>query len=364
MLVAASLLCGAAHAQTVKQVRAFYFGNSLTGCTNPQWHETLGRSAGKQWQATWWLGAGWQLWQHREEIEAGRDLFGAGAKGDLTIDAELIKSASYNAKRFYRGRWDAVVLQLFAGFLAHETDQMWGRKLTRRKDTGDLSAASDLIRLCLKRNPDTVAYVYQVWPPMKSGKLPPAEKLPDWAKGKTKLRTAEFPEREAFDYAKAWEQAYDSETEKPWKGEHGPVNRTQDFSYQVFRGLQQRHANLWKAGRLRMVPAGDLYLALDKKMKAGHVPGTRDIRDFYTDVQHIRFGLPRYTTAALFYACLFREHPGKLDWRLYNDLAKYGDDPHHDGGDLLSITAENAKAVNDAIWELVTNHPYTRPAKQ
>ena len=149
---------------------------------------------------------------------------------------------------------------------------------------------------------------------------------------------------------------YDPKTEKPWIGN---VNRTQDFSYQVFRGLQERFPELWKVGRLRMIPSGDLFLELDQRMRAGQVPGCRDIRDFYTDVQHIRFGLPRYTAAAMFYACLFEEHPGKLDWKLYNDRAKYGDDPHHDGGELLPITPENVRAINDIIWQVVSSHPFT-----
>jgi len=32
-------------------LRVFYFGNGLTGCTNPQWHGQLGKSAGKEWVA-------------------------------------------------------------------------------------------------------------------------------------------------------------------------------------------------------------------------------------------------------------------------------------------------------------------------
>jgi hypothetical protein len=343
------------------KLRVFYFGNSLTGCTNPPWHGELGRSAGKQWEAQWWLGAGWQLWQHREQLEAGRDLFGAGSAGDLTIDDEFIESASYNAKKFLANKWDAVVLQLFAGYLTKVTDEIWGNKLSRKKDVGDLQAAGDLIQLSLELNPQTRVFVYQVWPPMKSGTIPPQDQLPPWAKGKEKLRAAEFPARMQFDYEKAWLQRYEKNEEKPWKGEYGPVNRTRDFSYQVFEGLRGRFPELWKQGRLQMIPSGDLYLELDKHMKARRVPGTRDIRDFYTDVQHIRFGLPRYTTVALFYACLFREHPGNLDWRLYNDRDKYGQDTHHDGGDLLPITDENAQAVNNIVWGVVKAHPYTVP---
>jgi len=342
-------------AQAADSVRAFYFGNSLTGATNPNWHKDLGKSAGKQWQNWAWLGAGWQLWQHREELAAGKDIFGAGSKGDLTLDEHLIQSATWNAKQFYGQKWDAVVLQLFGLYLTHETDTMWGKKLSAKKDVGDLGAATDLMRLYLKLNPSGRVFIYQVWPPMEAGQVPPPEKLPDWAKGKEKLRNAEFPDRENFNYEEKWMRKYEPNTEKPWEGH---VNRTQDFSYQVFRGLQERFPELWRAGRLRMIPSGDLFLELDKRMRAGQVPGCRDIRDFYTDVQHIRFGLPRYTAAAMFYACLFQEHPGKLDWKLYNDRAKYGEDPHHDGGELLPITTENAKAVNDIIWQVLANHPF------
>jgi hypothetical protein len=54
--------------------RVYHFGKSLTGCTMPAWHGDLGKSAGKTWENHAWLGAGWQLWQHREQIGAGKDL--------------------------------------------------------------------------------------------------------------------------------------------------------------------------------------------------------------------------------------------------------------------------------------------------
>ena len=63
--------------------------------------------------------------------------------------------------------------------------------------------------------------------------------------------------------------------------------------------------------------------------------------------------------AALVYACPSEEPPGKLDWKLYNDRAGYGDDPYHDGGELLPITPANARAVNDIICQLVSSHSFT-----
>lgn len=354
-LLAATLFAG--RLQAADAQRAFYFGNSLTGCTNPDWHKNLGQSVGKEWHEGHWLGAGWQLCQHREELAAGKDIFDAGTKGDLTLDEGLIKSASWNAKKFYGQKWDAVVLQLFGQYLTRETDTMFGKKLSGKKDVGDLGAAADLVRLFLKLNPQGRVFLYQVWPPMESGQVPPKDQLPDWAKNPgARLAGAEFPQRDKFNYTERWLQKYDPKTEKPWVGN---VNRTQDFSYQVFRGLQEKFPELSQNGRLRMIPSGDLFLELDQRMRTGQVPGCRDIRDFYTDVQHIRFGLPRYTAAAMFYACLFEEPPAKLDWKLYNDRAKYGDDKYHDGGELLPISSENVKAVNNVIWHMLNNHPFT-----
>jgi hypothetical protein len=342
-------------ASAIDAQRVYHFGNSLTGCTMPAWHGDLGKSVGKTWQNHAWLGAGWQLWQHREQIGGGKDLFSAASKGDLTLDANLIQSASEHVKAFHGEKWDAVVLQLFAPYLAEVTATKWGKKLSAEKDAGDLGAATDLIALQMKRNPESRVFIYQVWPPMDAGRIPPADQLPDWAKGKEGLRAAEFPAREQFDYAARWQQSYDPanspkvKTGYPW--------RSRSFSEQVFAGLKERFPVLWKQNRLRMIPAGDLFLELDKQFRAGKAPGIADIRDFYTDVQHIRAGLPRYAVAALMFACLFDETPAKLDWQLYNDDASYGPDPYQDSGELLPITADSARLVHETITSLLARQP-------
>jgi hypothetical protein len=363
LLVCAGLFVSALAAQPVstapapstQEINAFYFGNSLTGSTMPKWHEELGKSAGKNWPTWAWLGAGWQLQMHREELTAGKDIFSTASKGDLTIEDEVVKNAPFNAKNFYGKKWDVITLQLFGGHVSMETDSMYGKKLSYKKDVGDLGAATDIMKIYLSRNPAGKVFVYQVWPPMDPGKIPPADQLPEWAKGKEKLRTAEFPNREAFDYPAKWLQKYEP-TDKPWIGN---VNRTQDFSYQVFKGLEERFPELAKENRLRMIPAGDLFLEIDKLAKEGGILGVKDVRDFYTDVQHLRFGLPRYTVAALFYASLFGEKPDALDWKLFNDREKYGEDTYHDGGELLPITEENVKVIHDLIWKILQEHPYS-----
>ncbi|MCX7818589.1 MAG: hypothetical protein N2652_05180 [Kiritimatiellae bacterium] len=320
----------------------------------PKWHESLGASAGVRWLCTAWLGAGWQLWQHREELTSGRSLFTAGTQGDLTIDASLLQPTADHARRFLREQWDAVVLQLFASHVSLVTNRMWGRELGGDRDVGDLGAATDLIRIFLQRNATGRVFIYQVWPPMDAGRIPPPEEQPAWARAMQNLRAAEFPNRNAFDYAARWLQPY-----APQPGQWtGCVHRTRDFSIRVFRGLQERFPELAATGRLQMIPAGDLFMELDRRMREGRVPGGRDIRDFYTDVQHLRFGLPRYTVAALFFCALFDAPPDRLDWRLYNNRDAYGPDPYHDGGEMFPITAENAAAVHTAIRDLLATHPF------
>jgi hypothetical protein len=345
---AAFLAAGAVAAPDA--LRVYHFGNSLTGASMPAWHAELGRSAGKTWENHVWLGAGWQLWQHREELAAGRDLFDAGSRGDLTLDTNLVQPANVHARALTSETWDVVVLQLFAPAISQVTDRVYGKTLTSSKDVGDLAAAGDLIAFQLRRNPATRFFVYQVWAPMDPGEIPPADQLPTWAKGMTGLRTAEFPKRAEFNYAQRWLQPFDPAA----KPAAGYTHRTRDFSRKVFAGLAAKFPQLVAEGRLRMIAAGDLFLLLDARLRAGAAPGIADIRDFYTDVQHIRAGLPRYAVAALFYAYFFDAWPDSLDWHLYNDAAKYGPDPSHDAGELLPITRERAQLVHGAIRELIS----------
>lgn len=328
------------------RLRIFYFGNSLTANTMPNWHEDLGKSDGKEWIAHAWLGAGWQLWQHREGLRQGGVELDASSQGDLTLDPAFTGSRSHHVKAFLRDEWDAIVLQAFSPYLELVTTQMWGQvNFEVPTDCGDVQSADDLIALFLRMNPDGRVYIYQVWPPMQRGE------------GRDGLRGAEFPRRDQFDFGRQWLQEYTG-GDKPWTigvSQH----RTRDFNEKLFKALIDRYPGLWKEGRLRMIPAGDVYFELDQAIRRGRIPGIDSITDFYTDIQHQRAGLARYTGAAIFYACLFGEHPGPLDWRIYNHADAYGPDPYHDAGALLDITAERAAAVNEVIWKTVTHHPYT-----
>jgi hypothetical protein len=133
----------------------------------------------------------------------------------------------------------------------------------------------------------------------------------------------------------------------------------------VMDGLIEKFPELWKEGRLGMVPVGDVFLELDEKMRAGEMPGLVNIGEYSADGGHLRSGLPRYTLAATYYAVLFREHPDNVDWKIFQDRSnydsgKFGFYVHQpDLAVHLDIASERAKVVNDTIWEVVSEHPYT-----
>jgi hypothetical protein len=135
--------------------------------------------------------------------------------------------------------------------------------------------------------------------------------------------------------------------------------------YLVMEALKKNFPELWKQGRLGMVPVGDVFLALDKKMKAGDVPGIVNIGEFSADGGHLRSGLPRYVLAATYYAVLFKDHPKSVDWKLFQDRSnfdskKFGFYVHQpDLAVHLDITPARAEVINDTIWEVVAAHPYT-----
>ncbi len=149
-----------------------------------------------------------------------------------------------------------------------------------------------------------------------------------------------------------------------------PRTHSRKHMYRLMDALIAKYPGLWKEGRLGMVPVGDVFLEVDKRIKAGQVPGLANVGEFLTDGIHIRSGLPRYTLAATHYAVLFRDQPHHLDWKLFQDRSNYEESEKRfreyvhipDLGVHMDITPERAKAVNDAIWDVVGKHPYTHAA--
>ncbi len=369
-LVVASFLplCTHAESDSPDAMRIFYFGNSLTQSSQPALHPELAKTTDKSWTNRAFLGAGWQSWQHRNELfrAIGRPLDHSvqslEARGDLTIDLKPGETPAHHLKPYMAEDWDAILIQIFGSRLDFMASEMWGQKFGNPINLGDVVAASDIIHHFVKKNPEGQVFIYTVWPPMKAGTVPPDEELPDWAiklkeRKNGKISNAEFPDRAGFDYARQWTSPYLGDHEKPWTLADHPHQRTRAYTEQVFEGIKKNFPELWAEGRLHHLPGGELFFRLNEKMKAGEVPGIDSITDFYTDVQHVRAGLANYSVAALYYAGFFRERPDNLNWSIYNEQSRYGDDGSHDFGEVLEITPERAKVIHDTVWELLHEHP-------
>lgn len=331
----------AAPGQSPGRVRVYYFGNSLTENAMPSFHEELGRSAGKEWVVGALVASGAPLFHVRDKFEQDSWAFGGRARTTLTSQP-----------------WDAITLQpaqwLGLRRKGAETGD-WVKDPNR--EVGDIESASGLIDPFLRAHPTGRVLLYADWPGMPALQGPGnAPQRPD----------DKVPNKEAFDYEAQWLKKYDPSAR--WQGN---TFATRDYKYQLMEALKEKYPGLWTSGRLVMIPVGDVFFAINRKLRQGKLAGLTDIEDFYTDLIHARSGLPRYTVAATFFAVLFRENPAKLDWRLYNDAAKYrttneGSNPMRkfythlpDLGEHLEINAERAKLVNETIWEVVSEHPYT-----
>jgi len=349
-------------------LRTFYFGNSLTQSSRPEMHSELAKTADKEWSAAAFLGAGWQSWQHRNELfrAIGRPLDDSvqslAARGDLTIDLEPGATPSFHLRPYLSENWDAILIQIFGSSKDRTTSEMWGQNFDKPINIGDVVAASDLIHHFLKKNPEGKVFIYTVWPPMEAGTVPPDAELPDWAKSikekRGKIRDAEFPDRDGFDYAKQWTSPYLGDHEKPWTLADYKHWRTRDYTEQVFEGIKANFPQLWENRRLHHLPGGELFFRLNEKMQAGDFPGIDSITEFYTDVQHVRAGAANYAVATLFYTGFFNEKPDGLNYAIYNEQSRYGEDGSHDFGEVIEITPERAKVINETVWNLLQDHPH------
>ena len=141
----------------------------------------------------------------------------------------------------------------------------------------------------------------------------------------------------------------------PFASKH---THSRDYVWKLMDELKAKYPKLWAEQRLALIPNGDVFLTLDKKLRAGQMPGVENVGFFSRDGGHVRAGLPRYTLAATCYAVMFGEHPGRLDAAIYNDLDNYKNEnlnklpgkigPGYvhwpDLGELLEITPERRRS--------------------
>lgn len=163
--------------------------------------------------------------------------------------------------------------------------------------------AKRYIDLALPQSPNLRVYVYSRWPRRdKDGGL---------------------------DFDKKWQRKYTG----GWDG----TEETRDYFEQVTQALRKAYPTM--KDRIFLVAVGDVLLALDKKMKAGKVPGHDSIVSVYADGIHFN-DVGAYVVGATFYATLFRESPVGLPGEPYG--VKDG---------------RLARTIQEMVWEVVRKHP-------
>lgn len=353
-------------------LRVMAFGNSFYENSVPWFQPTLFATAGEQLEITTRIGPGWQIWMHMNTF--------------------------YDNPKFTRdvlatGEWDVMLIHHFgehALLRDNVRDHVWHNQESwgEPRDVSDFAAASFLIDHMLEVRPeDGRILMYTSWPNM-----PGANEFKKRVKEETSASLAaegvareeilkQVKERKltleeltplfaSFDYTAAWLAPYKPNLEHPSASKN---HHSRDYAWKLMDLLKERYPQLWQEKRLAQIPNGDVFLALDAKARAGALPGVPNIGFFSRDGGHVRGGLPRYTLAATTFAVLFGKHPGDLDPAVYNDLENYRNEnmsklpgrigPGYihfpDVGELLVITPERKKIVDDTIWEVVSQHPYT-----
>jgi len=339
-----------------KDIRVYHLGNSLTRNIPVERLAELFEAAGGEYDYGIQLGGGHQLQQHLSKRNHGNK----PGEGQYNLK----KPYGEYDHAFKNFKFDAVVLQPY-----HEPLDAEATSFDRWPwyTAGALQAASEFIDYARgktepgeeawhRRNPNTehVAtdrfYIYATWPWVR-------EILP----GKT--------------YSEVWESEFDG-GKLPCRG----------YFRTLVEKLNERHPDL--PVPVRMIAVGEVFNQLDKKIRAGELPG---IAEFYERNQsyYIKARGPKKENSkgATFHPEEFQPDAGVLNF--YADNTHLNDQPHNgkDSGTIGSYVAaitfyatltgespvgltvkpyemfdaeqdaELIKALQETVWEVVTTHP-------
>lgn len=198
--------------------------------------------------------------------------------------------------------WDAITL--------NPTD----RDIYQADANGDLQHSLNFINLARQKSPNVQTYILQ--------------------------RT---PRREINADGSFGSINYDERFDRPY--EYGDTYST--FTRDYFNELVAtiRRSQPADSKPVKMIPVGDVFFELNKRIEAGQVPGVNDINKLYVDQSHYT-NLGAYVTSLTFFATLYGENPTGLGV------------PSNFGGSS-NIPSGLAAALQDAVWDVVTSTPYT-----
>lgn len=323
----AILVATSAAAQTT--FRVYHVGNSVTDTlqyskleqmteaarpgTNHVWGRTMIPGAPLQW--TWRYGPTNGLADNQQAATGGESRAFQKALPDYT--------------------WDAVTLQPFDRQLGSPaTEAPWQAPGLGNAgdDPDDYTAIKRYITQMRSGglNADTQVYIYSRWP--RGARQDDGSITAGW------------------NFQTLWDRSYPPGGS--WSSNFGSgLNETRDYFRQAVDLLNgdndPNDANTGIAGlnkKIKLIPVGDAMYELDRRMRAGQVPGYGQIGEIYTDGIHLVSGNDpapgSFLAAATFYATMYGANPSNLDASLYGMT-----DPFL------------ANAIKESVWTAVVNEP-------
>lgn len=272
------------------------------------------------------------------------------------------------------GPWDVLTIQPYNNGGTMYDDKYPG---THSFDQGDVFNAKNFISQALTNSPNIQPYIYSHWPsiPNYMRHMQWTNEInPDTGTYYT-WEEAEVPREEAlaaFEAAGGWSSHWDALYTDLYSSDN---DRTRDYFEQLVDILNtDRHTPGDPIENLQhdvlMIPVGDVMYELNRRMKADPTQFPRaasagggyytNIVQIHSDIPHLDPGVGRFIGGATWYATIYHRHPGTLDYTVYNDPNPasgqyYTDfeDPYYE-----EITATCAAAICDAVWDVVSTHPY------
>jgi hypothetical protein len=286
-------------------LRVYYIGNSVTDTI--QYEKLAQLSASRDLKLEW-----------SRQMIPGSPLFLLWRSDNGFIKQEYGPSR----KALSEFAWDVVTVQPF------------DRKLTKEGETPDPEKSENddviiqqMIETAVKQNPAVRFYVYSRWPRIRS------KDLKSFSYDKNDYNPNEPGQRPSLEGVMDWAEFWDKKYTGGWDG----TEETRDYFEQVVARLRAAHPSLEQP--VRMIPVGDVIYALDKKIKAGAVPGFDSVWLIYKDGIHMNhFG--SYLTALTFFATIFKQTPVGLPTEPYGD-----------------IPPEIARIYQETVWDVVSSHP-------
>ena len=333
--------------QTKESVTHTYFvGNSLVRSITPTRLHELMASEGIDFQFGSQLKGGFSLARHWDVLERGETI-------------RYWESNKPEGDRFEPGRPDGDTLpKRFGSFLDAHKNHQWDALVLQpylygiRERDKELAATRNFLDYSIEHNSAQQIYIYTSWlrrPILreKSGKPIGLENL---------------------DFAGIWEGSAEPDPRR----RRGPGHIVRKDYREFIKTLNAEYSK--KLGKpILMIPFGDVMCELDKRLKAGKIPGLEALHDrdperipnwdsklkhaaganlLYADRSHpvapphLDGTIANYAMGLMFYAVLTRDSPVGLS----ADAYKLSDE--HD--------AALIKALQETVWDVVKNHPHTR----